>query len=52
MGEVELGRVKTRGEDIPSDNLVDGNAHERMVLRWTPIIEVFGPACRNGSHQR
>lgn len=47
VSEIELGGIEAGFQIVPSDNLVDGNAHERVMFRRTSVIDVVGPFRRN-----
>lgn len=48
MGKVQRIGIKRALGVVPADDLVDRNAEERMVFRRTSIVEILGPARRNG----
>lgn len=43
VGEVELSRIKSSSQITSSNDLVDSNAHKRMMLAGRPIIQVLRP---------
>lgn len=52
MSEIQLAWVKGTIIVASSNNFVNCNAHERVMLRRRPVIEVVGPFCVGAGQQR
>ena len=52
MCEIQLAGVEGLLHIVPPDDFMNGNPHEWMMFRWTPVVDVLGPARRDGGSER
>jgi hypothetical protein len=52
MCEIQLAGVEGLLHMVSPDDFMNSNPHEWMMFRWTPVVDVLGPARRGGGSEK